>query len=199
MPTEDVDGGRDTQCVNIVHGPQVDTYLTQDVRTAAVHAFRVRADAAAWGLMGYSSGGFCATNLAMRHPDMFSAGVSIAGYSRPAHDHQTGDLFHGDTAARDANTPLWRASHLPLPEIALLLISSNEDPETAHDAMALAALAGAPMSVTRIDLTHGGHNFEVWRAEEPEAFAWLSSHLVAPLAPAPVIDHLNPTVSGAAH
>lgn len=128
MPSADVDGRRDTECVNIVHGPATDTYLTADVRGAVIRQFRAAPDSASWSLMGYSSGGFCATNLAMRHPNLYAAAVSIAGYAKPAHDFETGDLFAGDTNARDMNTPLWRAQHLPPPELSLLLVASRPDP-----------------------------------------------------------------------
>ena len=192
MPSQDVAGGRDTQCTNVVHGPQVDTYMTDDVRQTIISAFRVQTQARAWSLMGYSSGGFCATNLAMRHPDLYGSAVSIAGYAKPAHDSQTGDLFGNDPTAQNLNTPLWRADHLPPPDVSLLLMSSRADPGTAHDATALAALARPPLLISRVPLAHGGHNFEVWRAEEPVAFGWLSQHMPPPLAPTPVIDHTAP-------
>jgi S-formylglutathione hydrolase FrmB len=196
MPSQDVAGNRDTQCVNVVHGPAVETYLTTDVRAAVARAFRANMARDAWAVMGYSSGGFCATNLAMRHPDLYDAAASVAGYARPAHDHQTGDLFGRDAARRDQNTPIWRALHLPSPDVSLLLMSSSEDPSTRRDATALAAAARGPLSVTLVSLKHGGHNFEMWRAEEPVAFDWLSSHLTAPLAPPPVIDNTAPVVAG---
>jgi S-formylglutathione hydrolase FrmB len=164
------------------------------VRAVITRAYRASTQHGSWAVMGYSSGGFCATNLAVRHPDLFAAAVSIAGYARPAHDHQTGELFGHDVALRDRNTPIWRATHLPPTDIALLLMSSAQDPATYHDAHAMARAARAPMSVTLVSLRHGGHNFEVWRAEEPVAFAWLSARLTAPLAPPPVIDSTRPVV-----
>ena len=194
MPSQDVAGRRDTQCANVAGGPKVETYLTDDVRATIAHAFRASSQSKAWAIMGYSSGGFCATNLAMRHPNLFGAAASIAGLVRPAHDHQTGELFGHNAALRDQNTPLWRATNLPPPNLCLLLVASAEDVSTVRDAAALAAVARPPLSVTRLSLRHGGHNFEVWRAEEPVAFAWVSAHLVAPLAPAPVIDNTSPVV-----
>ncbi|MDP9117796.1 MAG: esterase family protein [Actinomycetota bacterium] len=194
MPSQDVDGLRDTQCVNVVGGPKVELYLTTDVRATIRSAFRADMAPGAWSLMGYSSGGFCATNIAMRHPDLYRAGVSIAGYSSPAHDHQTGELFGHNTALRNENTPLWRAQHLPPPNVALLLMTSKDDPQTDRDARKLAAVAREPLAVTLIPLAHGGHNFEVWRADEPVAFAWLSAHLPPALAPAPVVDNVSPVI-----
>lgn len=194
MPSQDVAGARDTQCVNVAGGPAVETYLTVDVRSAIIHAFRASTPLGSWALMGYSSGGFCATNLAMRHPDLFTAAVSVAGTARPAHDHQTGELFGHNAELRNQNTPIWRANHLPPPDVALLLMSSAQDPATYRDAQDMASAARLPLSVTLVSLAHGGHNFEVWQAEEPVAFAWVSRHLTAPLAPPPVIDHARPVV-----
>jgi S-formylglutathione hydrolase FrmB len=195
MPSQDVAGGRDTQCVKVVGGPDVETYLTSDVREVITHAYRANTQPGSWALMGYSSGGYCATNLAMRHPDLFTAAVSIAGYARPAHDHQTGELFGHDARLRDENTPTWRAVHLTPPDIAVLLMSSAQDPETYADARTMAAAARLPFSVTLLSLRHGGHNFEVWRAEEPVAFDWVSARLTAPLTPPPTIDHTTPVTS----
>jgi enterochelin esterase-like enzyme len=194
MPSQEVAGGRDTQCVDVVGGPRMETYLTADVRSVITHAYRASRQPGSWAVMGYSSGGFCATNLAMRHPGMFVAAVSIAGYARPAHDHQTGELFGHDPVLRDQNTPIWRAAHLPPPNVALLLLSSAQDPATYNDARAMAAAARPPLSVTLVSLRHGGHNFEVWHAEEPVAFAWVSARLTAPLTPPPIIDNTAPVV-----
>ncbi len=194
MPSQEVAGRRDTQCVRVVGGPDVETYLTTDVREVITRSYRANPHPGAWGLMGYSSGGYCATNLAMRHPTMFAAAVSIAGLAHPAHDHQTGELFGGSATLRNENTPIWRATHLPPPDIALLLMSSAQDEETDRDAHLMATASKPPLSVTLVTLRHGGHNFEVWHAEEPVAFDWLSEHLTAPLTPPPVIDNTQPVV-----
>ena len=192
IPDVDVAGGRDTECLNIARGPQVETYLTSDVRAMMTHNFRVGSQGRDWSVMGYSSGGYCAINLAMRHPDLFTSAVSIAGYDRPYQDAQTGNLFGKDAQARNLNTPIWRATHLPLPDISVLMLASAEDPGTTRSATELSVAARSPMSVTRITLRHGGHNFEVWRAELPVALAWLSRQLPPPLAPEPVIDGVRP-------
>lgn len=196
IPDVDVAGGRDTECLNIVHGPQVETYLTTDVRAMMTHNFRVASDGRDWSVMGYSSGGYCAVNLSMRHPDLFTAGVSIAGYDRPYQDAQTGNLFGKDVQARNLNTPIWRATHLPQPAVSLLMLASAEDPGTTRSAAELSSVAHSPMSVTRITLRHGGHNFEVWRSELPVALGWLSRRLPPPLAPEPVIDGVRPVTTG---
>jgi hypothetical protein len=40
VPSPNVVPGRDTECVNVAGGPSVDTYLTDDVRTAVLAGFR---------------------------------------------------------------------------------------------------------------------------------------------------------------
>jgi len=192
MPTTIVAPPRDTECVNVVDGPQVDTYLTTDVPTTITRAFRAQSAANGWAIMGYSTGGYCAANLALRHPDHYRAAVSLAGYAAPAHDRTTGDLFASSPTLRDQNTTTWRVQHLPPPPLDLLLIDTHDDIHSFQDDHTLANLARPPLNVAVLSLAHGGHNFAVWRAEEPTAFAWLSSRLAPPLAPIPAIDGQAP-------
>ncbi|MGI8880868.1 MAG: alpha/beta hydrolase [Jatrophihabitans sp.] len=196
MPTQSVAGVRDTECVNISAGPQVDTYLTADVRRAVSANFRSMPGPDGWALMGYSTGGFCATNLLMRHPDLYTAGASIAGYFQPPHDHSTGDLFGRDPTARNLNNPVWRLLNLPIPAVSLLLVSTSEDHPAARAQRVLLAAVQRPMRVETIQVRHGGHNFEVWRPEEPVCLDWLSRHLIAPLAPGPSLDGKTPHPTG---
>jgi S-formylglutathione hydrolase FrmB len=193
MPTVTVAPPRDTECVDVAHGPQVDTYLTTDVPAAIGSAFRVAQNASSWALMGYSTGGYCAVNLALRHPDIYKAAVSLSGYDKPYKDASTGELFGHNQAMLNANTPIWRLQHLPSPEIQLLLVSTHDDSGTNHDANAMLNATRPPLVTQVLALRHGGHNFSVWRAEEPSAFAWLSHVLPPPLAPAPRVDGAAPS------
>ena len=36
-----------------------------------------------WGIGGYSEGGFCAANLALRHPASYGIAASMCGYYQP--------------------------------------------------------------------------------------------------------------------
>jgi len=71
----------DTECTNLTGGPQAETYLTRDVPAAIKTHYRVRTDRAGWGLIGYSAGGFCSTNLLLRHPGEYAAAASLSGYA----------------------------------------------------------------------------------------------------------------------
>ena len=76
--------GHDYQdCVN---GPTVndETYLPRTCAPTSLARYRVSRDPYEWGAAGYSSGGYCAANLALRHPGSFGAAAVIDGYFRAA-------------------------------------------------------------------------------------------------------------------
>ena len=182
MPTQNVELPRDTQCVDVAGGPKVDTYLTRDVRRSVLAGFRATPARDGWALMGYSTGGYCAVNLAMRHPGMFAAAVSLSGYAQPATDPSVGNLFGGSVVLRDHNTPLWEAAHWKGRSLSLLVITSHRDGPSYRDTVKLAAAMHAPLQLSTMVLAVGGHNAGLWTAMEPVAFNWLSQHLLPPLA-----------------
>jgi S-formylglutathione hydrolase FrmB len=97
----------DTECVNGSRGNAAD-HLTKDVVPFVVSNFGVSADRANWGVAGWSMGGTCAVDLAVMHPEMFSAFVDIAGDRGPtigAKDLTIARLFGGDTSAWAAFDP----------------------------------------------------------------------------------------------
>jgi S-formylglutathione hydrolase FrmB len=68
----------DTECVNGSRGNAAD-HLTKDVVPFITSNFGASADRRQWGVAGFSAGGTCAVDLAVMHPEMFSAFVDIAG------------------------------------------------------------------------------------------------------------------------
>jgi S-formylglutathione hydrolase FrmB len=179
MPTQNYLPARhDGECINAAHGPQVETTLTVNVRRVIEHDFRVDHDRTGWAVMGYSTGGFCALNISLRHPSMYGAAVSLSGNVHPYIDHTTGNLFGRSLAAEDSNAPVWRAQKLP-PPVSLLLAASRQDLGAWRGALALAAAVRPPTRVSLLELPRGGHDGAVWRIMEPVAFDWLA-HVVAP-------------------
>ncbi|MEU2615417.1 alpha/beta fold hydrolase [Micromonospora sp. NPDC007271] len=164
----------DTECADLANGPRTETFLTVDVPNAAQTHLRIRADRAGWGLIGYSAGGYCATNLALRHPDRYAAAASLSGYADPG-------ITIGDGTEHTLNDDAWRLRHLPQPAIALYLSSGRADHKAHHDAETLAHLAHAPLAVTTNYTDGGGHSMAVWEAAEGPAFDWLSTWLGRPL------------------
>jgi enterochelin esterase-like enzyme len=170
----------DTECVNGVGGPAVDTFLTTDVPNVVAQMFQVRTDGAGWGLVGYSTGGFCATNLALRHPTRYAAAASMSGYFHAITDATTGDLYRGSADARNQNSPVWRVRSLPVPRLSFYLVTARDDKSAYRDMEEFAASARPPLRITIATLSRGGHNWAAWRAMEAPAFDWLSASLAGP-------------------
>jgi enterochelin esterase-like enzyme len=169
-----VDPPHNADCSNIPGGPQVATWLSQDVRQLVETSYRTATDRTGWGLMGFSEGGLCASKLALQYPDEFIAGVSMSG-----DDHPGGDLLGFGTTAYNLNAPLWILQHQPPKPVALLLTGTLQDGATAQEADAMRAAVKAPTTISLLISPRGGHNIGVWKAIEPEAFGWLSGYLQA--------------------
>ncbi|MBR7835873.1 hypothetical protein KDL01_21545 [Actinospica durhamensis] len=173
-----VDPGHDPDCSNIPKGPKVATWLTTDVRQLVLSSFRASPSRKAWGLMGYSEGGLCASKLVLQYPQLYSAAVSLSG-----DDHPDGDLLKPGTAAYEQNAPLWLLQHDAPAEVSLLLAGTYQDGNVAQEAAAMTAAAHMPTTVQTLLSERGGHNIGVWKTDETPAFQWLSEHLQTPSTP----------------
>lgn len=170
FPYQTPDPLLDTECTDLAGGVRAETFLTTDVPAAAAAHFRIRTDRNAWGLIGYSAGGFCATNLLLRHPTRYAAAASLSGYADPG-------IAVGDGSEHTTNNDAWRLAHLPIPAAALYLACARSDGGAFRGTRALARLARPPLSVTTAYLAVGGHNDQTWQAMEAPAFDWLSGWL----------------------
>lgn len=164
----------DTECTNLAHGPKAETFLTVDVPAWAREHLRIRTDRAGWGLIGYSAGGYCAINLAFKHPSEYAAGASLSGYADPG-------IKVGDGSENTTNNDAWRLAHLPYPATSLLLAWAGDDPATRRAAQKIIRAARPPLEVTTAVLAHGGHSDAAWQEMEAPAFDWLSAHLARPI------------------
>ncbi len=169
---------RDTECADVPHGPQVETYLAADLPAEVRASYRVSRDRTGWALAGLSTGGFCAVKVAMRHPDAYSAAVSVSGYYHAVLDTTTGSLYGGRATLRNDNDPEWLLSHRPAPPISVLVTYSTDEAATAADTARFLSLARPPMATYRLIVPHGGHNFGVFASEMPAVVDWLAARLV---------------------
>jgi S-formylglutathione hydrolase FrmB len=168
---------RDTECQDVPNGPQAESFFATDLPQAMQHAYRVSADAAGWGVIGDSTGGYCALKFAMQHPDVYRAAVSLSGYYESAVDLTTGDLFGGSQQLRDENDLMWRLAHLPDPPVSVLVTSSLSGESDFKATEAFVRAVKAPMRVSHMYLQSGGHNFATWDQELPGALRWLGQQL----------------------
>ncbi|MFE5402024.1 alpha/beta hydrolase [Streptomyces sp. NPDC056580] len=170
---------RDTECVDVPGGPQTETFFAKDLPEAVLAHYRVGRRPGSWGVIGDSTGGYCALKLAMRHPDVYAAGVGLSPYYRAPTDPTTGDLFHGDRNLRDRSDLWWLLKHAPAPDTSLLVTSSRVGEHDYRDTLRFIARVKATnrTRISSIILDSGGHNFNTWRREIPAALQWLSGRL----------------------
>ncbi|POX41995.1 esterase [Streptomyces sp. Ru73] len=170
---------RDTECMDIPGGPQTETFFTKELRADIAAHYRTGTEARNWGVIGDSTGGYCALKMTMRHPEAFSTGVALSGYYKAPIDPTTGDLFGGDARLQRENDLLWRQRHLPPPPVNLLVTTSKQGEANYKDTMRFIEGTKSPTEISSIILESGGHNFNTWRREIPPALTWLSSRLSA--------------------
>ncbi len=168
---------RDTECMDIPRGPQTETFFTRDLRTDISTHYRIGTEAKSWGIIGDSTGGYCALKMTMRHPEAYSTAVGLSANYRAPLDATTGDLFGGDRQLERENNLLWRQQHLPAPPVNLLVTSSKQGEPNYRHTLRFIEQTKSPSRVASIILDSGGHNFNTWRREIPAAMDWLGDHL----------------------
>lgn len=174
-------GNRFEECVD-ARGALDDTYISRDVPNDIRGRFRVSASPAEWGIAGFSSGGYCAANLALRHRASFGAAGVIDGYFRPG-DGPAAAALHFDAAAEAANNPLLLAGNVrpgvgPLP--ALWVLAGTGDSKYDKGARAFIAAVRGAEQVTFVREPGSGHNFYRWRPAVPRMLPWMWNQLAPP-------------------
>lgn len=170
---------RDTECTNVPRGPQAETFLANELPSAVAHGLRVQPSG--WGVLGDSTGGYCAAKLTMHHPNVFAGGVSLSGYYFARSDITTGDLWGGSLAVRHYNDLEWLLAHRPAPPASLFVTISKAEThyDGYPDTMRFLHLVKPPMHVTALIESSGGHNFGAWHRELPRALSWLSARIAS--------------------
>ncbi|GAA2748495.1 MULTISPECIES: alpha/beta hydrolase [Kitasatospora] len=169
-------GNRDTECMDVPGGPQVETFFTEDLPKAMAASYRVSDRPEARAAMGDSTGGYCALKFALRKPDAYRSAISLSGYYEVGNDPTTGDLFAGSADVKRDNNLLWRLQNKPAPPVSLLLATSYNE-ENYHATQQMVASFKAPTQLSTITLNTGGHNFHTWTREIPPALEWLGKRL----------------------
>ncbi|MET8177380.1 alpha/beta hydrolase-fold protein [Streptomyces sp. NPDC005336] len=174
---------RDTECMDVPGGPRTETFFTRDLPKAVSEHYRVGKQARNWGVIGNSTGGYCALKMAMRHPDAFSVAVGLSPSYKAPTDATTGDLFGGSTRLERENDLMWRLDHKPAPPVSLLVSSSEHGEKNYRDTVRFVNKVkrlnrrGEPTRISSMILGTGGHNFNTWKREVPGALEWLGSRL----------------------
>ncbi len=204
----DVNGSRKVslQCLNQVGGPADETYVALDVPRFMAERIRVQAPGPAWGIAGYSEGGYCAANLALRHPAQFGFAGVLSGYFRPMDNRlqikdaiKRVDPFHFNAALRRANSPLDYVRQLPagskIPQFWVAAARSARGDVIA--AAGFVAVLKALNPATPLVITsNGAHNAVAWRSMIFSMFEWMTPRLVHAAAALGCPACIPPTTTG---
>ncbi|QEU89875.1 alpha/beta hydrolase [Streptomyces kanamyceticus] len=174
---------RDTECVDVPGGPKAETFFTKDLPMALKATYRVGHDPSAWGALGYSSGGSCALQLALRNPGVYTAAAALSADYKVTDDLTTGSLFGSGAQARrrqEEHDLVWRLRHLPVPRVSVLVASSRHGEQDYGPTLRFLKAVKPPMTSARIILDSGSHNFTTWRREIGAATEWMGRQLTFP-------------------
>jgi S-formylglutathione hydrolase FrmB len=184
----------DTECVNGSRGNAAD-HLTKDVVPYMDSTFGVSPARANWGIVGWSMGGTCAVDLAVMHPDMFSAFEDIAGDIGPnagTKDQTIARLFGGNAdawAAFDPTTVITR--HGPYPGVAgwfdvngtTATVPTHTQNDQAAAASSLCALGSANGINCAVVSQPGKHDWPFASHAFAAALPWLAGQIGTPDVP----------------
>ncbi len=169
IPSINVVRGLDTECLNIPGTSQVETWLTTDMRIFAQKFIGL--DDRKWSTFGYSTGGWCAAELAIRHTDIYQHAISLAGYFSPS--------FSAGVNKRERNVLM---GDYDLAKIVkgqatnpdLLIMYSKSDKFSFSSMNKFIAGVGTSIPIKLVEIPHGGHNIKIWQPFVQTGFNWLA-------------------------
>jgi enterochelin esterase-like enzyme len=201
----DTDGGQQygLQCLNNPGGIQDMTFVAKDVPDYISRLVRVQAPGLAWGVAGYSEGGYCAANIALQEPARFGVAGVMSGYfvpidsqvpkgNKPGGKPYTVNVFAGHPALGLANSPSAYIAKVPiavrLPAFWLAAGAlDKQDVSAAANFRQLLQtrlllqnrllLERQPTDVPYMIVPGGGHQGSVWRAALGPMLAWMTPQL----------------------
>ncbi|MEV5241861.1 alpha/beta hydrolase-fold protein [Streptomyces cinnamoneus] len=168
-----------TQCIDVPGGPQSEAFFGADVTKAISSFYRVGTSPRNWGIVGDSTGGYCALKMALQHPETYAAGVGLSADYKPEVDKDSGDLFHGNKNEEKRSDLLWHLDHRPQGASSFLVTTSLQGESNHKATQQFIKKVKSPARVSSITLDRGGHNFNTWRREIPPSLRWLSGRLGA--------------------
>ena len=189
----DTDGGQQygLQCLNDPGGLQDMTYVAEDVPDWTAANLRVQKPGGAWGIAGYSEGGYCAANIALQRPRLFGFAGSLSGYFSPVESQvpangQPGgkpiDVFEfaHDKKLLALNSPDELVTREPttvlVPQFFLAAGAADAgDVQAAQTFKQELVLRDADVPLDIVP--GGGHQATVWRAALTPLLDWMTPQL----------------------
>jgi len=185
MPAVNGPRGQSLQCLNQYHGPQDDTFMSGDLPRYIARMLRVQQPGVGWGIAGYSEGGFCAANLSLQHPNVYSSAGVLSGYFFPSANQLVDPVrevspFGGNRTLARLNTPMDLLQSVPSSQVLpqFWLGAGMLDQADVRSAQIFAQLLELRQpNVTLKFVPGGGHTAFTWRALLPPMLQWMTTGL----------------------
>ena len=169
IPAINVQPGQDTECMDFVGGAQVETWITTDMKTF-MHTF-LGLDNRLWSSFGYSTGGWCAAEVAVLHQDQYSQGVSLAGYFNPILSF---GLSKREKKYLSSQYDLINYLKYHQRNTKIMIIASVKDRFANSSAQRFIQGANSLIPIKYVPIPTGGHNIGVWKPFVATGFLWIS-------------------------
>jgi S-formylglutathione hydrolase FrmB len=141
-----------------------ETYLRRDVPDWIRRTLNVDPDTRRWAIGGFSYGGTCALQLAVRAPEVYPTFLDVGGQDEPSigtREQTVQELFGGDAGAFHAVNPLDLLATRRYEGVSATIVVGSAEGEDVHRTQRLAeAAAAAGMRVRHLVLP-GGHSWTV--------------------------------------
>jgi len=171
----------DTLCLDTAKFGKVETYVNTDVVAWARTHLNILGTRDSWTIAGYSHGGQCAISFAAKHPDLWGNVLDISGEEYPGAEHAAttlADVFAGNQAAYDAQTPAVILSQHSYPDTTAIFTVSTDDSAFMPGVKRVSAAAqAAGMHVTYGEVLNGGHVIGALNGGLDQGFAALYPRL----------------------
>jgi S-formylglutathione hydrolase FrmB len=177
------------------------TFVALDVPQAIARLARVQPPGRAWGLAGYSEGGYCAANIALQDPAGYGAVGVMSGYFSPilsqvpvgnkpgARPHLV-NVFAGRPALQLVNTPKAYITRVPINDVlpAFWLAAGAQDKQDVVAAANFRQLLQTRVAnVPFMLVSGGGHQGSVWRSALGPMLTWMTPQLAQQAARADAV------------
>ena len=162
------------------HLGKVGTYLDVDVPAWIRRNLQVDPDPRAWAVGGYSEGGTCALQTALRAPQTYPSLIDISGQAEPSLGSRAAtvrDVFGGDEPAFHAANPLDELGTRRYPGTAGMLVVGEQDGQYRPQAEQVRHALLAAGAAVKFQLVPGGHTWQVWGPGLELSLPWLGTRL----------------------
>jgi S-formylglutathione hydrolase FrmB len=174
------------------------TFVALDVPTAIARIARVQPPGRAWGLAGYSEGGYCAANIALQDTAGYGAVGVMSGYfapilstvpagNKPGAKPVRVNVFLGRPALQFVNTPRAYITRVPINDVLpafWFAAGATDRPDVVAAANFKQLLQTRVANVPFVIVPGGGHQGSVWRAALNPMLTWMTPQLAQQAAKA---------------